>query len=192
MELDTEIRQAVVASFPEVKDINDSDLRERVYDAWTMSLQLNGYSKAEELEHSGTPGVLVSSEHSQVDHVRGVTRIAVAMAKELKTSFVELNISLDEVLAAGICHDVGKPFEYNPRNRGRWSESSPQTGFPAMRHTTYGVYIALTTGLPENIAHVVASHSAEGDLIERSTVAAIVHYADEVYWSALRKGGIVS
>ena len=39
------IRQGVIAALPEAKEINDVELREKVYDAWTMALAESGFSR---------------------------------------------------------------------------------------------------------------------------------------------------
>jgi len=49
MHLDNEIREGVMASLPEAEEIKDSELRDKVYDAWTFSLQENGYNSIGEM-----------------------------------------------------------------------------------------------------------------------------------------------
>ena len=191
MEIDIKIRGSVVESLPEAKKILNTDLRDKVYDAWTMSLQINGFSKIEEMEHSGTPGVFASTGRTQADHLRGVARLAMKMAEELKDMFQEFRIDMDEVIAGGLCHDIGKPFEYNKANRERWAKDPSNSGSPAIRHSVYGVHIALSAGLPEKIAHIAGAHSREGQFIDRSLVGELIHFADEAYWHVLAKAGIV-
>lgn len=191
MKIDKKIRDSVVKSLPEAKEIKNTELRSKVYNAWAISLQLNGFSKIEEMEHSGTPGIFASKGRTQTDHLRGVTRLAMKMANELKELFQEFQIDMDEVISGGLCHDIGKPFEYNKRNRERWSNKPSDSGSPAIRHSVYGVYIALSAGLPEKIAHIASAHSKEGQFVERSLVCELIHFADEAYWHVLAKAGIV-
>ena len=89
MKINKKIRDSVIKSLPEAKEINDTELQSKVYDAWAISLQLNGYSKIEEMEHSGTPGIFVSKNKTQTDHLRGVTRLAIRMVNEFKDLFQE-------------------------------------------------------------------------------------------------------
>lgn len=191
MKIVKKIRDNVKKSLKEAELIEDGDLREKVYDAWAMVLEENGYEKIEEMEHSGTPGVFVNDNGSQADHLRGVARLAVAMTKELRDMFPAMRVNLDEVVAGALCHDIGKPFEYSPKNRKRWEGNPQASGFPAVRHSVYGVHVALTAGLPESIAHVAGAHSREGQFVRRSLVAEIVHWADESYWNILANAGIV-
>ena len=136
MKINSEIRNRVVKSLSEAKCINSQELREKVYDAWALSLELNGYSSIKEMSFSGVPDVYVgkTGNRTQLDHLRGVTRIAVAIAKELTESFSDFRVNMDEVIAGGLCHDLGKPFEYNNANRERWKSKSNKMGNPSIRH----------------------------------------------------------
>ena len=48
MDIDKKIRDGVIKSLPEAKQINDRELREKVYDAWAASLTTSGYTKIED------------------------------------------------------------------------------------------------------------------------------------------------
>jgi putative nucleotidyltransferase with HDIG domain len=187
-----EIINGVLNSVPEVKLIKDQRLQELVCLGWAYSLQVNGYNSIEEMEHSGTPGVFASAKRTQADHIRWVARIAIAMTTEIINQFEEFTVDTDEVIAGAICHDIGKPFEYRKENRQRWQKHPEASGNPAIRHSVYGVHVALTVGLPETIAHIAGAHSKEGQFVERSLVAEIVHFADEAYWHILAKAQIVN
>ena len=186
-----EIRDGVVEALGEAEKIEDRDLRNKVYDAWAYSLQQNGFESIGEMEHSAGPGVMVAKGGNQADHLRGVARLAAAIASELKSMFDAIDIDIDEVIAGGLCHDLGKPFEYRESNRKRWSSDPAATGFPSIRHTVYGVHVALAVGLPEKIAHIAGAHSMEGQFLQRSLAGEIVHYADEAYWRVLAKSDII-
>ena len=103
-----------------------------------------------------------------------------------------LDVDRDLLLAAALCHDLGKPFEFSPENRARWSGDPARWGEPSLRHPVYGTYVALTAGLPEEVAHVCAAHSMEGDNVKRSLIATIVHFADYAYWDILERAGLAS
>lgn len=186
-----EIRRGVVKSLPEAKEIKNKELRDKVYDAWTMSLGLGGYTRIEEMPNSGVPEAPVAKSGTQADHLRCVTRLAVAIAKELKGTFKDFDVDLDEVIAGGLCHDLGKPFEYSPENRKRWAADPRVAGHPSIRHTLYGVHVALSAGLPEEIAHIAGAHSMEGQFVKRSLAAEIIHHADEAFWRILRTARIL-
>ena len=192
LQIDEKIRQGVIASLPEAKQIQNTELREKVYDAWAISLQESGYTKIEEMPQSGAPGWHEAQIGTQTDHLRGVARISVKIAEELKEAVEQFDVDMDEVIAGGLCHDLGKPFEFRPENQERWKAAPQITGLPSIRHTVYGVHMALTAGLPEKIAHIAGAHSLEGQHVERSLAATIVHHADSLYWRVLRKAGLVA
>ena len=194
MDLQTGIRAGVIESLPEARQICEQDLREKVYDAWTFALSENGYTSIEEIPFSALPDVLQGTnlEKTQTDHLRSVARMATAMTQELSDSFPEFDVDMDEVIAGSLCHDLGKPFEYSAAHRQNWRSNPHKAGNPSIRHPVYGVYVALTVGLPETITHICGAHSAEGENVERSLVAQIIHYADEAFWRILEKAGIVT
>ena len=162
MDIDAKLRQGVIDVLHEAKKIKDDRLRGQVYDAWALSLSKTSYSKIEDLPASGAPGGPELKGRTQADHLNGVARIGGAIAEALKESVEQFEVNMDEVIAGGLCHDLGKPFEYDPKNRERWEGDSSITGLPSMRHTLYGVYLALSAGLPEQIAHIAGTHSREG------------------------------
>ena len=191
MSIDEGIRQGVIESLPEARQIGDADLREQVYDAWAMSLSGSGFKKIEEIKPSGNPDTPPLRTGTQADHLRSVARLAVTIARELQETFEGFEVDMDEVIAGGLCHDLGKPFEFDLGNQERWRSDQRETGWPSMRHTVYGVHVALSAGLPEKIAHIAGAHSAEGELVKRSLVGEIVHYADMAFWRILDKAGLL-
>lgn len=185
------IRQGVIQSLPEAKEIKNKELREKVYDAWTLALAESGYATLEDIPGSGVPSFPSIKGGTQADHLRAVGRMAGALAKELKALFPAFNVDVDEVIAGGLCHDLGKPFEYNQSNRKKWEGDPAITGCPSIRHTVYGVHVALSAGLPEEIAHIAGAHSMEGEYITRSAACELVHYADNAFWRTMDKAHLL-
>ena len=189
MEEYRDLRQSVIASLPELQDIRDQSLREKVIDAWVYSLGKSSFRAIEGIRPSGNPDTAGLERGTQTDHIRGVTQLAVALGDSLASQFPELSIDRDLLIACGLCHDVGKPYEFDPLNQERWSRNPSAAGFPAIRHTQFGTHVCLTVGLPEEVCHAAGCHSGEGELVRRSLHVTIVHHADCVFWSALRVGG---
>ena len=191
MKVNQNIRKAVIEALPEAKEIRNKELREKVYDAWAMSLATSGYKRIEDIPASGLPDSPPMKNGTQADHLRSVARLSAAIAKELKDTFEQFDVDMDEVIAGGLCHDLGKPFEFDRKNQERWKSDPRVTGWPSIRHSVYGVHIALSAGLPEKIAHIAGAHSAEGEHVKRSLVGLIVHYADHSFWQILASAGIL-
>lgn len=108
------------------------------------------------------------------------------MARALKEEVPQFDVDIDEVIAGGLCHDLGKAWEYDPHNRERWEADHRITGLPSLRHPLAGVHVALSAGLPEQIAHIAGTHSAEGERITRSLAGEIIAIADSTFWRLLR------
>ncbi|MEZ4571380.1 MAG: HD domain-containing protein [Thermomicrobiales bacterium] len=121
--------------------------------------------------------------------MRSVARMAQGLADGLEEVHGDLGIDRDLLWACALCHDVGKPFEFSPRNQQRWKNDVGAAGYPAIRHSVYGVHVALTVGLPEAVAHTAGAHSAEGELIERSLENTLIYSADKAYWRVLELAG---
>lgn len=184
-----ELREGVRQSLPEIEEITDADLRDRVVEAWALCLSRTEFCRIEEIRASGGPRTSPIRAGTQADHIRGVTRMARAMADELEAVTGPCGIDRDLLLASALCHDVGKPFEFSPANQARWEADPAASGYPAIRHSVYGVHICLTVGLPEAVAHCAGAHSGEGELITRSLENTIVHFADHSFWLILRSAG---
>ena len=181
----TAYRESVRRSFgDELAQIGDEDLRARVVEAWAYALSQSEFTCIEEIRASGNPTTPALIGGTQTDHIRGVARMAQGLADGLEQVHGDLGIDRDLLWACALCHDVGKPFEFSPRNQARWQGDVGAAGYPAIRHSVYGVHVALTVGLPEAVAHTAGAHSGEGELIQRNT---LVHYADGAYWRAMER-----
>ena len=184
VELDPAIRAGVFKTLPQMMEIQNEELREKVADAWAFSLQINGYKHIEDMPGSGMPEA--SSLGDQSMHIRAVGYNAVSLYENLCKAYErDMGLDRDMLIACALLHDVGKPYEYNPENRARWAANYKFTGAPNARHPAYGTYIAITCGLPEEVVHVCACHSPEGRFVTRSAYATLVHYADDGSWFSL-------
>src|SRR5262245_13553773 len=132
------LRRQIEAELPEITEIRDRDLKERCVEAWAIAIANSSYAAIRELPPSGNPGRMVLKRGDQTDHIRGVTRLAIAIADEFTAFNPDMAIDRDIVVAGGICHDVGKPWEYDPDNRNRWEGDPRKAGLPSLRHSTYG------------------------------------------------------
>jgi putative nucleotidyltransferase with HDIG domain len=184
-----ELRKSVRKSLPEVNEIEDKDLGDKVVDAWAFALSKTEFTSIEQIRASGLPDSPALKNGTQADHMRATAVISEAIAAGLEKVHGDIGIDHDLLLACALCHDVGKPFEFSPSNQTRWKSDVGASGYPAIRHPVYGAYVALTVGLPEAVVHSAGAHSAEGELIERSLENTLVHYADHIYWEAMERAG---
>jgi putative nucleotidyltransferase with HDIG domain len=186
-----DLRERIETELPEISGIGDETLRRHVVDAWEMALTRSSFRSIREIQPAGNPNSMVLTRGDQTDHIRGVTRLATVMADEIIASNPDIEVRRDIVIAGGLCHDIGKAWEFDPANQKRWRENPRATGLPSLRHSVYGAHICLSAGLPEEVAHIAAAHSGEGELLVRSLENTIVHFADIGYWSIMLAGGVI-
>lgn len=185
------LARQVLEELPETEWIADAALRDLVVEAWVLSLSRSSFGSIREIQPAGNPNSMLLTRGDQTDHIRGVTRLATVMADEVIASNPDIAVKRDIVIAGGLCHDIGKAWEFDPQNQQRWRDAPRATGLPSLRHSVYGAHICLSAGLPEEVAHIAAAHSGEGELLVRSLEATIVHFADIGYWSIMLAGGVI-
>jgi len=183
------LRAGVRKCLPEVGSIKNAELRNKVIEAWAYALSQSEFTSIDQMKPSGNPNTPPLKKGTQSDHLRAVAWIAQGIADALERVHGDIGIDRDLLWACGLCHDVGKPFEFSPKNQKRWKKDVGASGYPAIRHSVYGVHVALTVGLPEAVAHTAGAHSGEGELIKRSLENTLVHFADHAYWQVLERAG---
>ena len=183
------LRAQVREELPEVALITDKALQDKVVEAWAFAIAHSSFTSIRQIAPAGNPDVNEARRGDQTDHLRGVTRLAVGIAKEMGAAYPELAIDRDTIVAGGLLHDVGKAWEFDPVNRQRWKAHQKRFGRPSVRHPAFGMHICMTVGLPEEVAHIAMAHSGEGELLVRSLECMIVHQADYTFWNTLLAGG---
>ncbi len=86
----------------------------------------------------------------------------------------QIEIDMDKLVAGAILIDVGKLLEY-VKEDGK--ATTGKTG-KLLRHPFTGVALAHRFKIPDDICHMIATHSKEGDLGNRTVESIIVHHAD--------------
>jgi putative nucleotidyltransferase with HDIG domain len=115
-----------------------------------------------------------------------------AMAEEFEHSYPQVHIDWDVLIAGAVCHDVGKPYEFDPSNRTRWQANPADSGEPTFRHSVFGMHVCLTVGLPEEVAHIAVGHSFEGLHMGVSAECMIVRQADHGWWHIAGGLGLIT
>ena len=183
------MRASVLAELPEIEWIADLRLRENVTDAWAAALASSCFARISDMKPSGNYDTRPLRQGTQADHFRSVTRLALKIAEEMAKLFPTFRYDRDILIAGCLCHDIGKVWEFDPANVKRWNADPRANGRPSIRHPGYGLYICLTLGLPEGVAHCAAAHSGEGELVVRSLENTILHQADYTFWRVVDAGG---
>jgi putative nucleotidyltransferase with HDIG domain len=113
-----------------------------------------------------------------VEHLNSCARQCIAISEVLKKSFrCRIPIRRDYLIAGALLADVGKPLEYDKDASGKIIQ---RKFGQQLRHPFSGVALAYKHGIPAEVMHMIATHSHEGDKVERSIESIIFHHADFV------------
>jgi putative nucleotidyltransferase with HDIG domain len=190
-EITDALRRTVVEDLPEIEQIQHPTLRSKAVEAWAFSLAHSSFGRIRDIPPEGNPGQSTLVRGTQCDHLRGVAHLALAIADEFKGKWPECVVDRDVVLTGALCHDVGKPYEFDPVNLKRWAEDPSAVGQPTLRHTVFGTFVCLSVGMPEEITHIACAHSLEGQHLGVSTECMIVRQADHVFWQVAAALGLL-
>ena len=173
------MRDAVRRLWPELDWIQDAKLRDQVAQTWVRAFELSPL-KPGDLERIPFTLLIPDCPVSFMEHKRCVVHIARRAAESMKDFMGRaLPIDMDTVIAGAILADVGKLLEYENVDgpAGRLVTRQSARG-EFLRHPFTGVALAMESGVPDHVCHIIAAHAAEGDLVKRTTEAYIVHHAD--------------
>jgi hypothetical protein len=167
--------------FPSIKRIKNKSLREKVAAVWSEAITTGCGGKGwtfDELRAVKFTLLAGDINMTFVEHLNSCARQCVAIADVLKKSFrCRIPIQRDYLIAGSLLADVGKPLEYDKDGSGTVIQGKFGQ---QLRHPFSGVALAYKHGIPAEVLHIIATHSHEGDKVERSIESIIFHHADFV------------
>jgi putative nucleotidyltransferase with HDIG domain len=176
------MRKKILSLMPEFQLIQDKTIREQTIKVWEEAIKEGGWDVPDLLEMPFTL-LIEQTSINIIAHTRAVTRCSVQIAEVLLEEYKDrVKISKDILLSGALLHDVGKLFEYENDN-GIFAKSKRGQ---LLRHPISGAAFASKFGLPEEILHIIACHSKEGDGARKTVEAIIVNHADFVNFETLR------
>jgi len=168
------MKQEIKKLWPELNWIKNENLREKVAKTWALAFEKSVLTP-EDLERIPFTLLVENCKVNFMAHKRAVVHISFESAKIMQEFFGDnLPIDLDIVVAGAILADVGKLLEYEKDGDTiKFSKSGT-----LLRHAFTGVSLAQACGVPDEVCHIIAVHSKEGDAFKRTTEGLIVHHAD--------------
>lgn len=168
------MKEKIVEIFPEIEMIQNKALRDKTCECFEAAMIRGGWTPFDLYEMPFTL-LIPDCNVKMVDHVRGVTLTAINMAKAFKEVYGnKIPVDMDILISGAVLHDVGKLLEYK-REEGKFLKS--RNG-QLLRHPFSGAILAGEIGLPDEVLHIIAVHSKEGDGSKRTTEAILVNKAD--------------
>ena len=168
------------AVFPELEWISDAAIREKVVRTWDEACR-RGNWEDEEIESIPFTLLVASGGVSLWAHTRLVTNICRGVSETMERMGA-VPIDNDILIAGALLHDVGKLLEYRTEGNGYTVSKSGML----LRHPLSGLGLAMKNDLPEEICHIIAVHSREGEGSYRSPEAIILHHADFIAFETIK------
>ena len=153
--------------FPEINEIKNEALAKQVANVWLLAMERGGW---ETIENIPFTLLIPDTKETLVDHTQRVTRMAMGVAAQ------RTDVDMDLVIAGGLLHDVGKLLEYEPVDGEGSVRKSPNGKL--LRHPVSGAALALEAKVSDRLAHIIAAHSKEGEVLQRIPEAIIIHHCD--------------
>ncbi len=146
----------IAGLFPDLESIGDPGLREKVAVVWIEAMTTGCGGTGWTIEElRSIPFTLLAGEINLtfIEHINSCARQCIAIEGVLRKIYGDrVPVNHDHLLAGALLADVGKPLEYDKDKHG----------------------------LPPEVMHIVATHSHEGDKVQRSIESIIFHHADFV------------
>lgn len=168
------------AVFPELEWISEATLREKVVRTWDEASRRGGW-KDVEIEAIPFTMLVAAGGVSLIAHTRLVTNICRSVSETMK-GMGTVPIDHDTLIAGALLHDVGKLLEYRTDGDG-YAVSRSGT---LLRHPLSGLGLAMRNDLPEEVCHIIAVHSREGEGSYRSPEAIVLHHADFIAFETIK------
>ena len=176
------MKDALRKKIPEFDLIEDDTLRDATLAVYEQALLGGGWT-VDDLDRIPFTLLIEGTPISYLQHVRGVTRVAVEAAKVLKDVYGDrIEIHHDHLVMGGLLHDVGKLLEYEEKD-GTFRKSGCGE---MLRHPFSGVGLCFNAGIPAAVQHIIAMHAKEGNLGKRTVEGVIVHHADFTNFESLK------
>jgi putative nucleotidyltransferase with HDIG domain len=174
----TDYAAQVREAFPEIGDVESDDLREQVVEAWVRGLARGGWRHVEDVPYAWN-----IHEVTNVEHVRGVTKIAVESMR-VQRELHGADPDPDVVRAACLLHDVGKCYEYVDHVDEELVDPDRETyGGSDIPHSISGYALAHEVGCPVAVQRAIPHFL--GEVPKRTVEAELVKSANSASSNAI-------
>lgn len=174
----------IIEAIPEINLIKDADLREKTLQVWEDALEEGGWNWQTVLKMPFSVHV-ENCNITFIEHVRTVCKMCIAVHDVLKEAYDDrTRLDKDYLIAGALLADVGKLIEYEEDENGEITKAGRGQN---LRHPFIGVAMAHKRGIPAEVQHIIATHSKEGEMMQRSNESIIFHHADFIDFDLVSK-----
>ena len=173
--------EQIAELFPEINEITDAGLRDKVAAVWSEAITTGCGGKGWTFDElRAIPFTLLAGDIDlrYVEHLRSCCKQCMVIAGVLNEVFGDrIPINRDYLIAGSLLADVGKPLEFDKDVNGNVIKGHYGE---MLRHPFSGVAMCYKHDIPAEVMHIVATHSHEGEKVQRSIESIIFHHADFV------------
>ena len=171
-----QMREQVLELLPEINEIKDASLKEKVIACWDEAIAYRNWTN-EELKNIPFTLLADNVKIMFIEHVRTCCRMGLACNQVLDEAYGERKtpVNRDYFIAGSLLADVGKLLEFDKNPDGTVFKSDYGKH---IRHPFSGVGLAYKHSLPSEVMHIIATHSKEGAGEKRSPESIIFHHVD--------------
>jgi putative nucleotidyltransferase with HDIG domain len=177
--------------FPDLMQIQDTVLRHKVAAVWNEAITTGCGGKGwtfDELRATKFTLLAGDIDMTFIAHLNSCVKQCIAIADVLTSVFGDIvPINRDHLVAGALLADVGKPLEFDKDDNGAVIKGHYGD---MLRHPFSGVGMCYKHDLPAEVMHIVATHSHEGDNVQRSIESIIFHHADFIDFDIARYLGL--
>ncbi len=150
----------IEALFPQFSCIESESLRQKAKDAMLLAAERGNWDGETILKCPVTLN-WPDCEITWVEHVRDVTDACIQAYEKQEKYFRRNHVpfSRDLIIAGALLHDIGKLTEFSLHD-GQVCYSG---NYQLLRHPLSGAILARDVGLPDELVHLIAVHSFEGE-----------------------------
>ncbi len=176
--------------FPELNEISNEHLRNKTTKALEKAITLGGWTIK---DLKSIPFTLLIPELvganqtpsiSIIDHLRAVTQLCIDVYNKYVGFGLSDKLNRDELIAAGLLHDVGKFVEYERNSDGKIVQTEAGK---YLRHPAQGLELVYEFDFPLSVRQAIVFHSKEGDKINRLPEVEILHRCDFLCFTPIKK-----
>jgi putative nucleotidyltransferase with HDIG domain len=159
-----------ITFLPGLSSLQSSELRRQVTDTWTGAWELSGLGD----RIHDVPFTSTAPDEPLIVHVNRVVEVAGALeAYAAGAGFPA--IDHDVLIGSCLLHDVDKVCLLQPAEGGGWE---PTRWSRRYQHGHLGAMLCRDHGVPEEIVHLVATHTTQSCVVPEPFEGVVLHYAD--------------
>ncbi|OQY27241.1 MAG: hypothetical protein B6244_11270 [Candidatus Cloacimonetes bacterium 4572_55] len=165
----------LIETIPEFSEIQNETLRKNAIAVWETALKEKGWT-LETLKRMPFTILIEGVPITFIEHVRVVCQMSADMCDRMTAMYGDrIKIDRDYVVAGALLADVGKVWENDEIEPGKFQKSAHGK---LLRHPFTGVMLGHRFNIPDEVLHMIATHSREGDHVKRTAESIIFHHAD--------------